>query len=208
MAKKLAFFFDASACSGCKTCQVACKDKHDLGEGLRWRRIYEISGGDWQEHNGTWVQKIFSYHISMACNHCDDPICLKSCPNKAIWKREDGIVIIDQEKCMGCRYCEMACPYGAPQYDEKKGKMNKCHLCYDYLDQGLIPSCVAACPMRVLDIGEESQLRDKYGNRGNYFPLPDPEVCHPNMILNPHKDMQEGMPATMSVENWEEVKHA
>ena len=118
--KKIAqygFHMNSSACAGCKTCQVACKDKHDLDLGIRWRRVYEVSGGDWVQDGPAWLPNVFAYNLSISCNHCKNPVCVSVCPTQAMHKRKDGIVAIDQDKCIGCRYCEWACPYGAPQYD-------------------------------------------------------------------------------------------
>ncbi len=163
MMKQIAFYFDSSACSGCKTCQVACRDKHDLGKDILWRRVYEVAGGEWKKEGQAWVPDIYSYYISMACNHCEEPVCMTSCPNNAIVKDEQGIVLIDERKCMGCRYCEWTCPYGALMYDTVKGVMTKCTMCVDYIKQGKPPACVSACPMRVLHTGDLEQLREESG---------------------------------------------
>jgi anaerobic dimethyl sulfoxide reductase subunit B len=187
MAKQLAFYYDQSVCTGCKACQIACKDDNNLDAGVRWRRVAEINGGDWIQQGATWVQDIFTYHLSISCNHCADPICKEVCPAKAITKRDDGIVLIDQDKCIGCRYCEWACPYSAPQYQSDKGKMSKCDFCYNYIDEGLPPACVAACPMRALDFGELEELQAKYGPIDNIYPLPDPTLTKPALVVTPHK---------------------
>jgi anaerobic dimethyl sulfoxide reductase subunit B len=206
MKKQLAFFFDASACSGCKTCQVACKDKHNSPLGIRWRRVYEVSGGEWVQEGKAWKQDIFSWHVSMACNHCIDPICMKSCPNKAITKNDQGLVLIDPDKCMGCRYCEWTCPYGALQFDEHRRVMTKCDFCADYLAQGKMPSCVAACPMRVLDFGELEILREKYGSENEVFPLPQKRFTDPALVIKPHPARNKTGEHKPLIANIEEVK--
>ncbi|MGC9470255.1 MAG: DMSO/selenate family reductase complex B subunit [Bacteroidales bacterium] len=203
--KQLAFYFDSQYCSGCKTCQVACKDKNDLGPGILWRRVYEIGGGTWKKEGEAWVHDIFTYNLSMSCNHCDDPICLRVCPTGAVEKREDGIVRIDQNKCMGCRYCEWACPYGSPRFDEGKGLMGKCDMCCDYIDQGKMPVCVSSCPMRALDFGRYEDLLEKYGNQENIYPLPDPEITRPRMIVHPHPAHAQGTNRNPHIINREEV---
>jgi anaerobic dimethyl sulfoxide reductase subunit B (iron-sulfur subunit) len=160
--KQYAFYFDSSSCSGCKACQVACKDRHGLRVGLLWRRVYEVTGGTWTRRGEAWISSVFAYHVSLACNHCEQPICAEVCPTGATAKRADGIVLIDPDKCIGCRYCSWACPYGAPQYDAEAGRMTKCTFCAEDLGAGLPPSCVAACPLRALDFGERTELEARY----------------------------------------------
>lgn len=203
--KQLAFYFDSKYCSGCKTCQVACKDKNDLGPGILWRRVYEIGGGTWKKEGEAWVPDILAYNLSLSCNHCDDPICLRVCPTGAIEKRGDGIVRIDQKKCMGCRYCEWACPYDSPRFDEKKGLMGKCDMCCDYIDQGKTPVCVSSCPMRALDFGRYEDLLEKYGDHENIYPLPDPEITRPRLIVHPHPAHGQGTNRNPHIINREEV---
>lgn len=113
MTTQYGFFIDSARCTGCKTCELACKDYKNLTPEVSFRRIYEYAGGDWQEDNGVWQQNVFAYYLSIACNHCEDPACTKVCPSGAMHKREDGFVVVDEDVCIGCRYCHMACPYGA-----------------------------------------------------------------------------------------------
>lgn len=207
MNHQMAFFFDASGCSGCKTCQIACKDKNNLPLGVRFRRVYEVSGGDWKRNGNAWQSNIVSWNVSLACNHCQEPICLKSCPNKAISKNESGLVILDQNRCMGCRYCEWTCPYGALQFNEALNVMSKCDFCSDYLEKGEKPACVSACPMRVLDYGELDELRLKYGEPCDIFPLPDSEITQPALVLKPHPDAKKSDLAGLRLGNTEEVKN-
>ncbi len=149
-----AFTFDATACSGCKACQEACKDKNNLPVGVMWRRVIEVSGGGWVQEGKAWTNNVFAYNLSIACNHCVHPKCAGVCPTDAYIHRPDGIVYIDPSKCMGCGYCSWACPYNAPRYNSELGQMAKCNFCFDNIDAGLPPSCVAACPMRVLNFVE------------------------------------------------------
>ena len=204
--KQLAFYFDASACSGCKTCQVACKDKHDAPLGIRWRRVYEVCGGGWKQEGKAWVHQLHAYHVSVACNHCMEPICLTSCPNKAIIKNGRGVVLIDYDRCMGCRYCEWSCPYGALQFDAHKGVMTKCSFCADYLEEGKQPSCVSACPMRVLDYGELEVLEARYGKGKEDFPLPQKTYTKPALVINPHPGSGKARPDQLFIANEEEVR--
>jgi anaerobic dimethyl sulfoxide reductase subunit B (iron-sulfur subunit) len=207
-----AFTFDASSCSGCKACQVACKDKNNLPTGVLWRRVYEVLGGSWQRQGEAWITDVFAYNLSIACNHCVHPKCAGVCPTDAYVVRDDGIVYIDETKCMGCGYCSWACPYSAPRYNPDAGHMTKCNFCYDNIDAGLPPACVAACPMRVLDftvISEQSsvnsgqKLWDVPGTE-HPFPLPTFSRTQPHLAIKPHVAMGNGL--EKSISNWEEIK--
>lgn len=185
-----AFYIDTSACSGCKACQVACKDNNRLPLGINWRRVVEVSGGGWVQTGAAWLSSVYAYNISIACNHCERPICMEVCPAKAIYKRPDGIVLIDSKKCLGCRYCAWACPYGALQYDPAQGKMTKCDFCVDQIEQNLPPTCVAACPLRAIEYGELSELEARHGELVPIKPLPDNALTEPALLLTPHQDAQ------------------
>jgi len=191
MAKQKAFYFDSSACTGCKVCQVACQDKNNLPASLLWRRVFHYGGGSWVQQGETMApNNLFAYSVSTACQHCANPVCRDVCPTAAISKRADGIVVIDAEKCIGCRYCQWACPYGAPQFNEEAKVMTKCNFCYDLQDQGLNPACVDACVMRCLDFGDLEELRQKYGNLDAIEPLPTGEITEPALVITPHKHAQ------------------
>ena len=184
------FYFDASKCTGCTTCMVACKDKNHLPVGMNFRRVTEFSGGNWRQDRatGAWHQDAFAYYLSISCNECSDPACVKVCPTKAHFKRsEDGLVLIDPKKCIGCGACLAACPYGAPQLDREARKMRKCDTCLDRREKGLNPACVDACPQRALDFGPIDELRKKYGDCAAIAPLPDASVTKPNLVIHPTK---------------------
>ena len=173
MAKQLGFYFNSNICVGCKACQIACKDKNQLPIGVIWRRVVEYGGGSWVPRDGVLVpQGVFGYFISISCNHCEKARCTEVCPTGAMYKNDDGIVLVNEENCIGCRYCEWACPYGAPQFNEESGVMTKCNFCIDLLAQGQQPACVSSCPLRALDFGEIEELRAKYGDAGEIDPLP------------------------------------
>lgn len=189
MANQYGFYFNANQCTGCKACQVACKDKWDLEVGVTWRRVAEFNGGEWTVNaDGTFTQSISTYYTSVACNHCENPACVEVCPTTAMHKRDDGIVVIDQDACIGCRYCEWACPYGAPQFSAELGVMTKCNLCYDAVEAGDKPACVGACPSRALEFGELEELRAKYGSTNEIAPLPSAEITHPSLVITPHRN--------------------
>ena len=189
MANQLGFHFDANMCTGCKACQVACKDKWDLEVGVTWRRVAEFTGGDWTVNaDGTFSQTVSSYYTSVACNHCEGAPCIDVCPTQAMTRREDGLVIIDEDACIGCRYCEWTCPYGAPQFSAKLGIMTKCNGCYDAVDAGLSPACVGACPSRALEFGDIEELRAKYGTLAEVAPLPEASLTRPSLVITPHRN--------------------
>ncbi|QPB43665.1 DMSO/selenate family reductase complex B subunit [Rodentibacter haemolyticus] len=187
--KQYGFYFDSERCTGCKTCELACKDYKDLGTDVNFRRIYEYTGGNWSlQPNGCWNQDVFAYYMSISCNHCADPACTKVCPTGAMHKNEDGFVIVNEAICIGCRYCHMACPYDAPQYDAKKGNMTKCDGCYSRVKTGQKPICVDACPLRALDFAPIDELRTKYGEQAAIAPLPPADITHPNLVVKPNKN--------------------
>jgi anaerobic dimethyl sulfoxide reductase subunit B len=197
--KLYAFYINSSACSGCKTCQVACKDKNDLKPGINWRRIYDIQGGAWKSENGAYVSVPFAYNLSVSCFNCENPKCVNACPTRAIYENENGIVVIDHDLCMGCRYCEWVCPYGALQFDPELKMMTKCNMCEDYLVKGQKPSCVDSCPMRALDFGRYDEMTAKYGTLAQVYPLPEPGLTGPGMIIKPHKDSDQANPESATV---------
>ena len=188
MTKQSGFVVDVSRCMGCRTCAVACKDAHNLPVGLNLRRVLEEASGSWRQDRmtGAWHQDVRAWYVSIACNHCENPACVKVCPTKAHYKRaEDGLVVIDRDKCIGCGMCAQACPYGAPQLDEKARKMMKCDGCLDRLEKGGAPICVEACPQRAISFGEISELRRTFGTLAVTPPLPDPAQTRPALVIVP-----------------------
>lgn len=177
----------------------------DLGPEVSFRRIYEYAGGDWQEDNGVWHQNVFAYYLSISCNHCDDPACTKVCPSGAMHKREDGFVVVDEDVCIGCRYCHMACPYGAPQYNAEKGHMTKCDGCYSRVAEGKQPICVESCPLRALEFGPIKELRQKHGTLAAVAPLPRAHFTKPNIVIKPNANSRPTGDTTGYLANPEEV---
>jgi anaerobic dimethyl sulfoxide reductase subunit B (iron-sulfur subunit) len=189
MAAQYGFFVDSATCTGCKTCQLACKDYKNLSREVNFRRVYEYTGGAWQAAGETWINNVFSYYLSISCNHCEDPACTRVCPTGAMHKRSaDGIVALNEDICIGCMSCRMACPYVAPQYDPVKGHMTKCNGCYERLAVGAEPVCVEACPLRALEFGPIDELRAKYGSQASVAPLPDAKYTTPSLVINPSRN--------------------
>ncbi|MEY0319063.1 DMSO/selenate family reductase complex B subunit [Providencia stuartii] len=186
--KQLGFYIDSARCSGCKACQVACKDKNNLDVGRRFRRVYEMTGGGYSRNqNGALINNVFAYTLSISCNHCKDPICVRNCPTTAMHKREgDGIVMVNTDKCVGCGACTWSCPYGAPQMNPETKQMSKCDFCIDLQQKGEQPVCVSTCPLGAIQFGPIDELRAKYGDLDYVTGLPDPSITHPNLVINPH----------------------
>jgi Fe-S-cluster-containing dehydrogenase component len=136
------FLLDLHRCVGCGACVLACRIENGRHTSAPWRRVLPLNLA--RREGGP------TYFFSVACHHCDRAACLDGCPARAYEKRPDGIVIHHDDRCLGCRYCEMACPFGTPQFDADRGVESKCHLCAPRLDRGLEPACVAACPTEAL----------------------------------------------------------
>ena len=165
---KLGLVIDLDTCVGCNACAVACKQWNTSGT-TGPLTDFEPYGKD---PTGVWFNRIRNYevgdypnsktvHFPMSCMHCDDAACVTVCPTGASYKREeDGIVLVDQDKCMGCNYCAWACPYGARELDREDGVMKKCTLCVDRIyDENLPederkPACVMTCPSHARYFGD------------------------------------------------------
>jgi len=165
-----AILYDATKCTACRGCQVACKQWNELeAEETTNSGTYEnppdLSASTWNkirfietEREGQLVW-LFGRH---ACMHCTDASCEQVCPTGAIAHQDNGQVIIDQEWCIGCGYCVQACPYHVPHKDEHSGTAKKCSLCtspgLNRLDEGWEPACVTTCPPGALEFGDRTTL--------------------------------------------------
>jgi anaerobic dimethyl sulfoxide reductase subunit B len=209
MAKQMAFYFDANACTGCKACQIACTDRSDLPLEVTWRRVFYYEGGGWLPHpeqkNLLTPSNVFAYAISAACMHCENPPCADVCPTLALTKDRDGVVTINESRCIGCRYCEWTCPYGGLHFNESKNVMTKCDFCQDLLAVGKNPVCVDACVTRCLQFGELDELRAKYGDVNSIAPLPNPDITKPSLVITPHKHAQMSDAGTGRIVELEEL---
>ena len=142
MKTQYSFSFDSARCIKCKACEVACKQWKGIKAGtIKLRRVEEVTTGVFPE-----VKRRF---LSISCEHCAKARCIEVCPSKAIVKRPDGIVIVERDKCTGCRACLEACPFGAPQFGED-GLMQKCDMCLDRIENSQSPICAATCPTQAL----------------------------------------------------------
>lgn len=134
---RLGFHHDTRRCTGCRACVLACQNHHlRNAAGLQWREVYA-----YREEPSNPRR----HFLSVACNHCGRPECVRVCPTGAAYQRSDGVVLQEHARCEGCRLCLIACPYRAPRYSDQERKVSKCDLCVDRLDAGLPPVCVMAC---------------------------------------------------------------
>ena len=204
--KKLGLVIDLDICVGCHACAVACKEWNDGGE-----------FGPLPDENphgaqplGVWFNRVHTYeieptqesapamtvHFPRSCLHCETPDCVTVCPTGASYKRvEDGIVLIDADKCIGCKLCSWACPYGAREYSEVRGVMQKCTLCVDRIYNESFeeidrqPACVMACPTRARHFGDlgdaDSAVSKLVAERGGYDLMPETGYRPVNKYLPP-----------------------
>ncbi len=141
------FKFDFNKCLGCHACQIACSIENELDKDIYWRQITTF--------NEIHHPALPGFSISLACNHCEEPACLENCPASAYSKDENsGAVYIDQERCIGCKYCTWICPYDAPKYNKVSHVIEKCDFCSDRQIRNLKPACVELCPTGALGIEE------------------------------------------------------
>jgi anaerobic dimethyl sulfoxide reductase subunit B (iron-sulfur subunit) len=119
----------------------------------------------------------------------------------------DGIITVDPDKCIGCHYCEWACPYGSPQFNPAKGIMQKCDFCKDYVRDGKNPVCVDACPMRALGFDQLANLEALHGSNRDAYPMPASPQTNPSAIIRPHPAEARGKELNASIINREEVKN-
>ena len=171
------FYFDMKACVGCRTCQVACKDKNDLPIGISFRHVDTYETGSYPSAG--------FYNVSLSCNHCEDPACIAVCPNGANYvDEEDGTVQYDVSKCIGCMYCVDACPYHAKHFFEDELVTKKCDACIELRAAGEQAACVSSCPMRALNFGSIDALRTTHPDAvDNIAALVDPSETSPSLAI-------------------------
>jgi len=171
----VAMLYDATKCVGCRACQVACKKRSNLPPETDAQGIYEmphdLSADTWTMIK---VYKEDTDHsfVKNQCMHCIDPACVSVCPVAALEKLESGPVIYHPERCIGCRYCMAACPFGIPksQWEEPLPLIQKCDFCADRLAQGEAPACGEVCPTGALIFGKRDSLLEEAHNRLNNNP--------------------------------------
>ncbi len=143
---KYGFVIDQRKCIGCHACTVACKAEHDVPIGVYRTWVKYIEKGEFPNTR--------RHFLVNRCNHCDDAPCVAICPTKALFKRADGIVDFDRDRCIGCKSCMQACPYDALYIDPNTHTAAKCNYCAHRVDQGLQPACVVVCPEQAIVAGD------------------------------------------------------
>lgn len=171
--KEVAILFDASHCTGCKACQVACKQWNLLPSPLglnanKFTGSYQSPAdlnGDTrlimtfrEEESGNKFQYLNFAIGRRSCFHCTDAGCVDICSSGALYKTEKGVVAFDTEKCNGCTYCQSACPFDVPRFRPGDGRIDKCTLCLDRLEEGEIPACVKTCQPEALSFGPRDEM--------------------------------------------------
>lgn len=147
------FIFNTNRCVGCHACIVACSNQNDVDPGKNWRSVYQYN-----PHNYPAIPVFFH---SIACNHCEDAPCMTNCPANAFYRDPaTQAVLLEESKCIGCKYCTWACPYSAPDYNPFKKVVEKCTLCIDKLNSGDIPACAKCCPTGALNFGEPDSYKE------------------------------------------------
>ena len=210
--KKLGLVIDLDTCVGCHACATSCKEWN--AGGISGPLVDEQPYG--KAPSGVWFNRVHSYelaaeapaegtdhaepamtlHFPRSCLHCETPACVTVCPTGASYKRaEDGIVLVDEDKCIGCKLCSWACPYGAREYSEVDGVMKKCTLCVDRIyneqlePEDRVPACVQACPTRARHFGDlgdpESDVSKLVAEREGVALMPELGYAPVNRYLPP-----------------------
>ena len=156
---------DVAKCSGCFNCQLACKDEHCENDWTPYAAPQPLTGHFWckvSEHVQGTIPKVKIHYVSKMCAHCENAACMAVCPDAAISKRDDGLVLIDPAKCSGCRKCMEACPFDVIYFNDKANIAQKCTGCAHLLDNGFTqPRCSEACPTDAMVYGEKDDLLEQ-----------------------------------------------
>ncbi len=182
-----AMVIDPSKClqkDGCTACMAACDKIHNIPDfkdpkhEVKWIWKEQFENAFPEQENNFTAERFKEKPFILLCNHCDNPPCVRVCPTQATWKREDGIVMMDWHRCIGCRYCMAACPYGSRSFNwfdprthieqmdpgfptRTKGVVEKCTLCEERIARGEKPACVEACPEKAMVFGNLSDPKSE-----------------------------------------------
>jgi Fe-S-cluster-containing dehydrogenase component len=203
--RRLGLVIDLDTCVGCHACATACKEWNASGH-MAPLTDFDPYGA---EPDGVWFNRVHSFeagegaagrtvHFPRSCLHCAEPACVTVCPTGASYKRaEDGIVLVNEDLCIGCKLCSWACPYGAREFDAAVGVMKKCTLCIDRIynehldEQDRIPACVQVCPVSARHFGDlgdpESPISRLVAERGGFDLMPEMGYEPTNKYLPPRQ---------------------
>ena len=214
--KRLGLVIDLDTCVGCHACAVNCKEWNTGGYPAPLTDVAAYGA----EVTGVWLNRIHTFeagegaagrtvHFPKSCLHCEDAPCVTVCPTGASYKRtEDGIVLVDEDMCIGCKLCSWACPYGAREYEADGGVMKKCTLCIDRIynenleETDRVPACVSTCPASARHFGDlgdpDSEVSLLVAARGGYDLMPEMGCRPTNKYLPPRSHAAEATPALES----------
>jgi sulfite dehydrogenase (quinone) subunit SoeB len=210
--KKLGLVIDLDICVGCHACATACKEWNTGGFAGPLPDFNPYGAEPW----GVWFNRVHSFeegdgegartvYFPKSCLHCEEPACVTVCPTGASYKRpEDGIVLVNEDICIGCKLCSWACPYGAREFDQDAGVMKKCTLCIDRIynenmaEEDRLPACVMACPTSARHFGDlgdpDSDVSQMVASRGGADLLPELGYRPVNKYLPPRPTRQAPRP--------------
>ncbi len=183
--KLLGMVIDQERCIGCEACSIACKVENNSVD--YWIKV-ETQGGANKDTPGGSFPNLTMEFLPKLCNHCENPPCVDSCPEDALQKRNDGIVILDQELCSGCQACLTACPYNIIVFNENDNVVEKCHFCAHRVDQGLEPFCLICCEGQAIhfgDLNDANSVVSKLISGNNIFQLKTEKGTNPSVYYSP-----------------------
>ncbi|KUO72405.1 MAG: 4Fe-4S ferredoxin [Desulfosporosinus sp. BRH_c37] len=175
MGQRYAMVIDLRKCVGCHACSVACKSENNVPLGVFRARVEEMEYGRFPN--------VARHRLPRLCNHCENPTCVNVCPVKASYQLEDGTVLIDYDKCIGCKYCIAACPYDARFINEERHSADKCTYCHHRLEAGLQPACVNTCIGNARIFGDLNDPKSAVSRLMAEFPT---TVIKPETNNRPH----------------------
>ncbi len=186
---QMAMAIDLDRCTGCNSCTVACKQENGVELGAFWVRVHQIGP------IGKFPNHMEMYFLPLMCQHCQAPPCITECPTEALYKRGDGIVLIEKGECTDCGQCITACSYGAYAYNSEEKVVEKCNLCAHLIDEGEKPACVKVCIVQAIVVGDiddpDSEISRKVREAGNKA-----------FTLRPEMDTKPSVYYTLRKQNW------
>lgn len=170
-----AMVMDLTKCTGCRACTVACQMENQLDAEEHWLRVMIREEGRYPT--------VTKHFLTVQCMHCDDPPCLQVCPTGATYKHRDGFVLVDHKRCIGCKYCVVACPYQARVFNHRTGIPEKCVFCIQRVTKGVSPACLIACPTGARAFGD---VNDPESEVSRLIARKKPVRLRPDLGTNPN----------------------